>query len=675
MSKLHEELRNRADSQWYVRITDGAVYGPVDLTTLKSWAAQGRIEPDNEISEDQEIWSTAESLPELEMDWLVELEDGTSYGPFNIQLAPELQQQGTFPPDAPLKHRKTGEIRTMAATKDEQPTFLFDDAVVTQSETPKRKKAKKPQKPTSPPTPAAEVEEPSPSEPKNTEPEPQPEATEPGLSNIEPEPQRPKSKSPSPIAKEALDTDASTNNAVQDDSKEDAPAIIATAPEDRQEIVALRLESLQQSASQARAQLSTTRKALTEQRATSAVMQEQIRKLQEDLRNSESERETSERQQLEQQDTLAQALSESENLNAQLQQLQDHYDRLQIESQNQFEALDQLRSESMQHEQEFKHRLGDEKDRANAKTAILAQAMRLIIQDEDVEHGKLPKELLSTADSGQVQELQNRITQLQQQDERERKRIQALEEQLIATRGSRSRNVITTVLILLVIGLIGALIYVLVHRGADHLHRKAPINTEEETSVQPIEKTALAGLIVTNTEHIDPLTPMSIDAADTSELDLPPEADNQPVVVPRAPPTTWPPLNISRARITETETSCEIAFTYGIFSSDTQLTPEAARDLVTLSNQIRDRHDDFTLLVEGHTDATPISSQVAKYVDNYALGMARAERVKRFLEDQCQLPEGFIRTASAGEADPPHPNDTEASRRKNRTVVLTLTPR
>ncbi|MBT3193531.1 MAG: OmpA family protein [Verrucomicrobia bacterium] len=673
MSRIHRELQNRANSEWFVRISDGSTYGPVDLTTLQSWAAQGRIEPENELSEDQESWIHAMDLPELEMDWLVELEDGTLYGPFNIQLAPELMQRGALPPESVIKHRETGETRTMGSSDNDDLLFPLED--LPEPEQPKRKrKAPTPRKrKKAEPKPVAEepVVPAEPEEPTVSEAE-QPEAAEPEESATSPE------SDEGPTPESAGEATAVQAEPTAPESGDEDQNLVTAA--DRQELVAQRLEALQQSASQARTQLSTTRKELTEQRAATTAMQDQIRKLQEDVRNAEAEKEISERQLLEQQDMVAQAVSESENLNAQLQQLQDHYDRLQIESQNQFEALDQLRSESMQREQELKRKIGRETDRANAKTSLLAQAMRLILQDAEIEHGKLPPELLAGTDPVQLQELQARVSHLQQLSERERKHAQTLEMELASARGSRSRNLLVLGLIILVVGLTCALALVLGQRGFRvHAAARSPGSESSparaEAPIKQPDQPALAGAIVTNTERIDHDAPAPVPAVDYDNLDLAPEANKHPEATGIVSPPSWPELVVPRSTVSKSDTHCSVSFTYGIFSSSTQFTPDAIEDLANLSNQLRGCHEEFTLLVEGHTDATPISSQRAKYVDNFALGMARAEKVKLFLEDQCRLPEGFIRTASAGESDPPYPNTTDASRRKNRTVVLTLTPR
>jgi len=161
-------------------------------------------------------------------------------------------------------------------------------------------------------------------------------------------------------------------------------------------------------------------------------------------------------------------------------------------------------------------------------------------------------------------------------------------------------------------------------------------------------------------------------ASSTANLDLPPE-NNSSVPQKNITPVNWPNIVLPRSKITHNSKALRIVFSYGIFSKSTVISPNAKIDLANLAKQLQSSITDFTLIVEGHTDITPISS--SNHVTNYALGTERAVTVKKFLETECNIPKGIIRTASAGESDPPYPNDTNESRRKNRTVVLTLIPR
>ncbi len=668
MSKIHKELRHSPDSRWFIRIDNGDTYGPVDLKTLQEWASQGRVDPNNEVSEDQESWQRAESLPELEMDWMAELEDGTIYGPFNIDLAPELANSGVLPDNATLKHRANGETRTMGTDTngdDDHPTLPFDDTPAAPKKPKRKAQTKRPRKKTASTATPPETE--TPDAPAETVAD-APDTTEIDSQAITPEPEEEPDTTP------AATPEATA--ATSEPKPEPAAATHAEDANDSREVVSQRLETLQKSASQARAQLAATRKQLTEQRAATTAMQDQIRKLQDDVRTAETVKGESERRLLEQQDTVAQATAEAENLNAQLQQLHDHYDRLQIESQNQFEELDRLRADAMENEQTYKHNITQEADRVAAKTALLGEALRLISQDEDLEKGHIPTQLLTAADPGQLQDLQARLSHLQQQADSERQHARQIETQLAAASGSRTRNVFVALLVVVVLGLICALAYVLgTHRNEGSVtKRRGKTTTVAKKKIvappsRPVEQTALAGLIVTNSERLPLMT------SGAAELDLPPEEQKHLPATPARDPIDWPELSIARSTISTSDSRCRLAFTYGVFSSGTQLKEEARHDLVQLSNQLRERIDEFSLLVEGHTDATPIKSSRSKYVDNYALGMARAEQVKLFLEDQCHLPAESIQTASAGEADPPHPNSSDAGRLKNRTVVLTLTPR
>ena len=72
------------------------MFGPVDLTTLKSWACDGRLSPTNEISADGTEWKLATSFRELEMDWVAEVTPGTFYGPIHRRAMEDLIKDGSI---------------------------------------------------------------------------------------------------------------------------------------------------------------------------------------------------------------------------------------------------------------------------------------------------------------------------------------------------------------------------------------------------------------------------------------------------------------------------------------------------------------------------------------------------------------------------------------------------
>ena len=93
------------NEEWFVRTDDGKVYGPAGGDLLRSWARDGRIGPSSSVSCDRVSWMPASHKPDLEMDWLVELEPGRTYGPFNRAVVRELFQNGSLPKESKIFRR------------------------------------------------------------------------------------------------------------------------------------------------------------------------------------------------------------------------------------------------------------------------------------------------------------------------------------------------------------------------------------------------------------------------------------------------------------------------------------------------------------------------------------------------------------------------------------------
>ena len=92
--------KSSADGKWYVRSSEGKVYGPTNVATLVQWAEEGRIEPTGFVSTNRRSWTPAQLMPELEMKWLVETEPGKVFGPFNRALVISLFARKAVPPEA-----------------------------------------------------------------------------------------------------------------------------------------------------------------------------------------------------------------------------------------------------------------------------------------------------------------------------------------------------------------------------------------------------------------------------------------------------------------------------------------------------------------------------------------------------------------------------------------------
>ena len=98
-----------ADSgAWYLKMNDGTIYGPADLNRLQAWARGGRVAPSGQISSDLKSWVPASRMPELGMEWLVEVEQGQYYGPFHPDVIRDLIAQKRIPASARRFRLDTG---------------------------------------------------------------------------------------------------------------------------------------------------------------------------------------------------------------------------------------------------------------------------------------------------------------------------------------------------------------------------------------------------------------------------------------------------------------------------------------------------------------------------------------------------------------------------------------
>ncbi len=128
----------------------------------------------------------------------------------------------------------------------------------------------------------------------------------------------------------------------------------------------------------------------------------------------------------------------------------------------------------------------------------------------------------------------------------------------------------------------------------------------------------------------------------------------------------WPALQIDGLRVDRKQDHLVIRFDDGAFASLTNFTPTAAGQLKTIVNQLRPSLPSLRLVVEGHSDDTPMRA-TAGFPDNTALAAARADAGAAFLKR-----EGAHAVAATNAGPPPYPNDTPENRRRNRTLVIKL---
>ena len=96
-------------TMWYLKKNTGDLFGPADLTTFQTWVADGRVDPDDTLSQDKQSWIPAPDLPELAMNWLIEVEDEQQYGPVHLLMLRDPIREGTLSPQTRIRHKQTHE--------------------------------------------------------------------------------------------------------------------------------------------------------------------------------------------------------------------------------------------------------------------------------------------------------------------------------------------------------------------------------------------------------------------------------------------------------------------------------------------------------------------------------------------------------------------------------------
>jgi hypothetical protein len=83
------------NQSWFLRkYEDGSTFGPVRFDQIARWAAAAQIAPHDTLSNDRHTWLKAPMLPQLGMDWLVEITSEHYYGPTTLGALQEFIRLG-----------------------------------------------------------------------------------------------------------------------------------------------------------------------------------------------------------------------------------------------------------------------------------------------------------------------------------------------------------------------------------------------------------------------------------------------------------------------------------------------------------------------------------------------------------------------------------------------------
>lgn len=110
-----------SDAKWYLRTQD-ETFGPETQAKLVEWARLGRIQPGQEVSEDNISWTRVEDVAFLDMRFSIDLGDGNPRGPFNRAAAEALLASGRLPRTASLvETRAPFDVETVEPVENVEP--------------------------------------------------------------------------------------------------------------------------------------------------------------------------------------------------------------------------------------------------------------------------------------------------------------------------------------------------------------------------------------------------------------------------------------------------------------------------------------------------------------------------------------------------------------------------
>jgi hypothetical protein len=99
---------------WFLKKHETAeVFGPIRFEQIRAWAKAAQVNPQDMVSTDREVWTKAPMIPDLAMDWLIEVSDNLLYGPTTTEALMEFSRLGEITRDTHILNCRTGEIMTL----------------------------------------------------------------------------------------------------------------------------------------------------------------------------------------------------------------------------------------------------------------------------------------------------------------------------------------------------------------------------------------------------------------------------------------------------------------------------------------------------------------------------------------------------------------------------------
>ena len=116
---------------WYLqKFEDETLFGPMPFDQLKQWAFDAQVSPLDKISHDGNTWVKAPMVPDLEMDYLVEVSPDQYYGPTTFGAIREFLQMGEIHADTEVTNCRDGTKAPVKEIPELQPSRDDDEGAV-----------------------------------------------------------------------------------------------------------------------------------------------------------------------------------------------------------------------------------------------------------------------------------------------------------------------------------------------------------------------------------------------------------------------------------------------------------------------------------------------------------------------------------------------------------------
>lgn len=118
-----------AEQHWFLmKHEDGSEFGPVTIQQLHEWAMEAQISPLDKVSPDGRTWTKAPMVPELEMDYLVEVSPDQYYGPTTLGAVREFMQLGEISATTTITNCRDGSEQPISEVPELQPEPALEEA-------------------------------------------------------------------------------------------------------------------------------------------------------------------------------------------------------------------------------------------------------------------------------------------------------------------------------------------------------------------------------------------------------------------------------------------------------------------------------------------------------------------------------------------------------------------